>query len=414
MKTELKNHFENIRQLIRQGRAKALQAAYAEQLKVYWNVGAYVHQKLDAANWGVKVVDTLANWLKENEPGLKGFDRRTLYRMQDFYLTWHSVDWTTLKESGNIIVGSVNPQLHSTENQSVEIVGLSIPQLAEMPPILGKLSWSQHLELLKRSSALEEKVFYLLLAIKEGYTVEDLKRQIKSSLYERQKMSSQRIVASRHPGADKIPSIFRDKYIFEFLDLPEPHNESDFQKSLISRLKQFILELGKDFIFTGEEYHLQVGKRDFYIDLLFFHRELQCLVAFELKVQDFEPEHIGKLNFYLEALDRDVKKAHENPSIGVLLCKSKENEVVEYALNRNISPALVADYETKMIDKELLQRMLHEWAETINEISKEKKYFQTQRIVSTNSCAVETFVEIFNLSNVFSALYLQRSSFVMK
>jgi len=206
-----------------------------------------------------------------------------------------------------------------------------------------------------------------MLAIREGYTVEDLKRQIKTSLYERQKMSSQRIVSSQHPAAEKIPSIFRDKYIFEFLDLPEQHNEADFQKALIGRLKQFILELGRDFIFMGEEYHLQVGKRDFYIDLLFFHREMQCLVGFELKVQEFEPEHLGKLNFYLEALDRTVKKPHENPSIGVLLCKSKDTEVIEYALNRNISPALVADYETKMIDKGLLQRMLHEWAESIND-----------------------------------------------
>lgn len=343
-----------------------MQAAYTEQLKVYWNIGAYVHQKLDAANWGVKVVDTLANWLKENEPSLKGFDRRELYRMQDFYLTWHNMDWTALKDTGAVIVGFQNPQLHSTDNQSLEIVGSVTPQLAGIPVLLGKLTWTHHVEILRGTSVLEERVFYLLLSIREAYTVRDLKRQMKTSLYERQKMSSQRIVASQHPAAEKIPSIFRDKYIFEFLDLPEPHNESDFQKALIGRLKQFILELGRDFIFMGEEYHLQVGKRDFYIDLLFFHREMQCLVGFELKVQEFEPEYLGKLNFYLEALDRDVKKPHENPSIGVLLCKSKDTEVVEYALNRNISPALVADYETKMIDKSLLQRMLHEWAESIN------------------------------------------------
>ncbi|OJW01346.1 MAG: hypothetical protein BGO52_07330 [Sphingobacteriales bacterium 44-61] len=363
---ELKNHFENIRLIIRQGRAKALQAAYTEQLKVYWNIGAYVHQKLDASNWGVKVVDTLASWLKENEPGLKGFDRRELYRMQDFYLTWHNLDWSALKETGTAIVATLSPQLQSINNQRFQIVGSLTPQLGEIPVILGKLSWTHHVEILKGASVLEEKVFYLLLAIREAYSVRDLRRQIKTSLYERQKMSSQRIVASQHPAAEKIPTIFRDKYIFEFLDLPQQHNESDFQKALIGRLKQFILELGKDFIFMGEEYHLQVGKRDFYIDLLFFHREMQCLVGFELKVQEFEPEHLGKLNFYLEALDRDVKKPHENPSIGVLLCKSKENEVVEYALSRNISPALVADYETKMIDKGLLQRMLHEWADSIS------------------------------------------------
>ncbi len=362
---ELYNHFENIRQIIRRGRAKALQAAYTEQLKVYWNVGAYVHQKLDAASWGIKVVDTLANWLKENEPGLKGFDKRTLYRMQDFYLTWHNIDWVALKDAGTVIVATVSPQLQNANNQHLDIVGSAIPQLSDMPVLLGKLSWSHHKEILDGAQILEEKVFYLLLAIREAYSLRDLKRQIKTSLYERQKMSSQRIIASQHPAAEKIPSIFRDKYIFEFLDLPEPHNESDFQKALIGRLKQFILELGRDFIFMGEEYHLQVGKKDYYIDLLFFHRELQCIVGFELKVQEFEPEHLGKLNFYLEALDRTVKKPHENPSIGVLLCKSKDTEVVEYALNRNISPALVADYETKMIDKGLLQRMLHEWAESI-------------------------------------------------
>lgn len=362
---ELYHHFENIREIIRQGQAKALQAAYTEQLKVYWNVGAYVYQKLDAASWGVKVVDTFASWLKENEPGLKGFDRRTLYRMKDFYLTWHNVDWTALKNTGAVIVATLSPQLQDTDNQRVEVLGSPVQQLVDMPVILGKLSWSHHVEILSGANMLEEKIFYLLLAIKEAYSLRDLRRQMKTSLYERQTMSSQRLIANQHPAAEKIPSIFRDKYIFEFLDLPEPHNESDFQKALLGRLKQFVLELGRDFVFMGEEYHLQVGKRDYYIDLLFFHRELQCLVGFELKVQEFEPEHLGKLNFYLEALDRDVKKPHENPSIGVLLCKSKDKGVVEYSLNRNISPALVADYETKMIDKRLLQRMLHEWAESI-------------------------------------------------
>jgi predicted nuclease of restriction endonuclease-like (RecB) superfamily len=265
-------------------------------------------------------------------------------------------------------VGFENPQSQNIKHQRLGGVRSVIPHISELPQILGRLTWTHHVEILKRTTEIEERVFYLLLAIKESYTISEFIRQIKASIYERQKMSSQRIVASQHPAAEKIPSIFRDKYIFEFLDLPELHNESDFQKALIGRLKQFILELGRDFIFMGEEYHLQVGKRDFYIDLLFFHREMQCLVGFELKVQEFEPEHLGNLNFYLEALDRDVKKPHENPSIGVLLCKSKENEVVEYALSRNMSAALVADYETKIIDKGLLQRMLHDWAESIGKI----------------------------------------------
>ena len=160
-----------------------------------------------------------------------------------------------------------------------------------------------------------------------------------------------------HPN---IENTFKDSYVLEFLGLPQKHSESTLQKSLIAQMKQFILELGGDFIFVGEEYRLQVGNRDFYIDLLFFHRELSALVAFELKIGKFEPEHLGQLNFYLEALDRDVKKPHENPSIGVLICRDKDDEVVEYALSRNISPTLVAHYETQLPDKKLIRAKLHE------------------------------------------------------
>jgi hypothetical protein len=132
---------------------------------------------------------------------------------------------------------------------------------------------------------------------------------------------------------------------------------------LIKNLQNFILEMGKGFTYMGNEYRLQVGNKDYYTDLLFYHRDLQCMVLFELKIEEFQPEFLGKLNFYLEALDRDVKRNHENPSIGILLCKGKDVEVVEYALARNISPALIADYETKLIDKKLLAHKLHELTE---------------------------------------------------
>lgn len=132
------------------------------------------------------------------------------------------------------------------------------------------------------------------------------------------------------------------------------------QKGLVRQMKDFILELGKEFIFIGEEYKVQVGNSDFYIDLLFYHRGLQCLVAFELKTDKFKPEQLGQLNFYLEALDRDVKKQNENPSIGVLLCRDKDREVVEYALSRSLSPTMVSEYNTQLPDKKLLQQKLHE------------------------------------------------------
>ena len=156
-----------------------------------------------------------------------------------------------------------------------------------------------------------------------------------------------------------ISNIFKDSYVFEFLNIPEPHSEGALQKALLTQMKKFILELGRDFLLVGEEYRLQVGNSDFFINLLFYHRGLQCLVAFELKADKFKPEHLGQLNFYREALDRDVKKENENPSIGILLCQDKDSEVVEYALSRNLSPALVAEYRTQLPDKSLLQKKLH-------------------------------------------------------
>ncbi len=154
--------------------------------------------------------------------------------------------------------------------------------------------------------------------------------------------------------------MFKDSYVFEFLGLSEPYQEKDLRKALIKHLKKFLLELGPDLSLIGEEYPIQVGMKDFRIDILMYHRGLNCLVAVELKVTEFQPEHLGKLQFYLEALDQNVKKLHENPSIGILICKTKDEEVVKYALNRNLSPTMIADYETKIINKKLLQRKLHE------------------------------------------------------
>ena len=154
---------------------------------------------------------------------------------------------------------------------------------------------------------------------------------------------------------------FKDAYSVEFLNLQAGHTEADLHSGLLGQLRTFLIELGRDFCFVGSEFPIQVGGRDFALDLLFFHRGLNCLVAIELKVDRFEPEHLGKLNFYLEALDRDVRKPHENPAIGVLLCASKESEVVEYALSRTLSPALVAQYKTQLPDKQMLAAKLHEF-----------------------------------------------------
>lgn len=211
-----------------------------------------------------------------------------------------------------------------------------------------------------RCNTVEEREFYLKLAKQENFSFRELDRQISASLFERTMIGNSKLSAVLRENKPSFSNTFKDSYVFEFLNLPEPHSENDLQSGLVRQMKNFILELGKDFLFIGEEYKLQVGNSDFFIDLLFYHRGLQCLVAFELKADKFKPDHLGQLNFYLEALDRDVKKSNENPSIGILLCKDKDSEVVEYALSRSLSPTMVSEYKTQLPDKRLLQQKLHE------------------------------------------------------
>lgn len=223
-----------------------------------------------------------------------------------------------------------------------------------------EISWTNNLLIFSRCKSTEEIEFYLKLVKQENYSKRELDRQLTASLFERTMISNSKLSPAVRERDKDISNTFKDSYIFEFLNLPEPHSERDLQRGLVKQMKNFILELGKDFLFIGEEYKLQVGNSDFYIDLLFYHRGLQCIVAFELKADKFKPDHLGQLNFYLEALDRDIKKPNENPSIGVLLCKDKDSEVVEYALSRSLSPTMVAEYKTQLPDKKLLQQKLHE------------------------------------------------------
>jgi len=360
------SQFQQLYDLIKQARSRAIFSANREHLNLYWQVGAFIDAKLAGGSWGDKVVDQFAEWLLQKDPGIKNFDRRNIYRMRTFFLAYATIEIRKEKD-GVSIVGSAKPQIENTDNEQEAIVVSAKPPFPNIPDWLSNIPWTHHIHILSAAKEAAERVFYILLTAQEKYTVQELKRQLKTSLYERQKLSSKSIIPQNHPHSDKIGQIFRDQYVFEFLDMEEPFNEHDLKKGLIAKLKKFLLELGRDFIFMGEEYRLIVGIKDFNIDLLFYHRDLQCMVAFELKTVAFEPEHLGKLNFYLEALDRDVKKPHEHPSIGVLLCKTKNNTEVEYALSRNISPALVAEYQTKLIDKGVLKKLLSEWSENMED-----------------------------------------------
>lgn len=318
----LQEQFTDIIQLIKQSRSKAIVAVNTEMINLYWNIGQYIHNRIETAEWGKSIVKELADFLQRNEPGLKGFSDANLWRMRQFYHIYNNT-----------------------------------PKLV---PLVREISWSHNLIIFSRCKTVEEREFYLNFSKNESYSKRELERQISSSLFERTMLGNSKLaplVREIHP---EINNTFKDSYIFDFLDLPEMHNEKELQQGLINQMKNFVLELGKDFIFIDREYKLQVGNSDFYIDLLFYHRGLQCLVAFELKTDKFKPEHLGQLNFYLEALDRDVKKPNENPSIGILLCTDKDNKVVEYALNRSLSSTMVAEYKIQLPNKQFLQQKLHE------------------------------------------------------
>lgn len=318
----MNNRFTDIIQLIKSSRIKAIKAVNSELINLYWNIGEYISNKIEKSEWGDSVVTELAIFIQTTEPEIKGFSDKNIWRMKQFYETYKDL-----------------PKLSS---------------------VLREISWTNNLTILGRAKSDEEREFYLKLTIQEKYSTRELERQINSSVFERVMLGNAKLSAGQREFKADLTKAFKDNYVFEFLNLPEPYNEPDLQKGLVKQMKKFILELGKDFIFIDEEYRVQVGKRDFYIDLLFYHRDLQCLVAFELKAVEFQPEHLGQLNFYLEALDRDVKKKNENPSIGILLCKGRDSEVVEYALSRNLSPTMVSEYQTQLPDKKLLQQKLQE------------------------------------------------------
>ena len=319
------NNFSDIVSLINQSRLRAYQAVNRELIELYWKIGEYISNKTLEEGWGKSTVQNLAEYIQNAEPGIKGFSDKNLWRMKQFYEVYKD-----------------HPKLST---------------------LLREISWSHNMMIMSKCDTIEEKEFYLQLVVNERYTKRELERQINACYYERTLLSHKHH-EKLSPLVREIPKdvikAFKDHYVFDFLNVDEEYSEDDLQKSLIKNMKNFILELGKDFIFVGENYRLQVGMKDFYIDLLFFHRSLNCLVAFELKTVDFMPEHLGQLNFYLEALDRDVKKPHENPSVGVLLCKGKDNEVVEYAISRQMSPTLISEYEMAMPDKKLLQEKLRE------------------------------------------------------
>ncbi len=291
-------------------------------MALYWHVGSTISLRVKQAGWGKSIVTELASYIAQTDPSIKGFSDKNLWRMKQFYETYQGDE--------------------------------------KLAALARELPWTHNVTIVSRCKNAKERHFYMQQCLQEKYTSRQLERQIDAAAFERVSLMPPKLSAALRVLQPDVGDVFKDRYVLEFLGLSETHSESDLQRALVQHMKAFVLELGKDFLFVSEEYRLQVGNQDFYIDLLFYHRGLSALVAFELKVGQFTPEHMGQINFYLEALDRDVKKPHENPSIGILLCRDKDDEVVEYALSRNLSPTLIAQYQLQLPDKKLLQARLHD------------------------------------------------------
>lgn len=328
--------FAEIKQIISSARNRAIQQVNASLIELYWRVGEYVHYKVQSHEWGKSVVTELASYIQQTEPGIVGFSDRNIWRMKQFYETYSNEKF--------LILPALPTVLKSTEIACDTILSA----------LLAEISWSSHLEIMGGCQTYDEKLFYLIQAKNEHWSYRELKRQIATSSFERTMIGNKISKNNQGPVPAHFDHVFKDSYVLEFLNLPNKHSELDLQSAIVANIKNFILEFGRDFAFMGQEYRLQVGDQDFFVDLLFYHRSLNCLVAIELKTVKFEPEHLAQINFYLEALDRNIKKPHEDPSIGILLCKGKDDVVVEYALSRSLNPAMIADYQLKLPNKQLL------------------------------------------------------------
>ena len=362
--------FAEVVDIIVQHRSKALRAVNEELLLTAWHVGRYVSAKLKNEEWGSKVVTQLSEYIRFQQPEIKGFGRSNIYNMVLFYDEYSSGAFSATVEK-YLNSEFVQPRIgqievtHSTQEIDVimqpETAQIVQPKTGQMPKILELTTLTNHIEILCRCKSNEERMFYILYANKEHLVKRELQRCISNQTYTAllgSKNNMSKGLLNAYPNA---PIMFKDTLFVDFLNLPKKHSESKLKNSLVEHMKQFILELGKDFIFMDQEYRLNIGASTFKTDLLFFHRGLQALVAVELKKTKFHPRDLGQLEFYLEALDRDVKRSNENPSIGIILCPEADRVVVEYAMSRSMSPTMIAEYKRILSPQERMQQQLNEF-----------------------------------------------------
>lgn len=320
-KADYREFFSRLKNDIITARQNAYKTVNRQLVELYLNIGERIYEKVEVSRWGQGVVETLSQDLRKAFPDMKGFSKENLWRMK---------------------------KLHESY--------ISYPKLS---PLVTELSWSHNLVILFQTQSIKEKEFYLKTCIHERWSRRELERQINSSLFERFMLSRKTDGLVPHSKETDAIIHFKDEYIFDFLGLKDGFAEQDLRRSIVTNLKEFFLEFGAYLTFAGEEYKITVGNEDYKVDLLFYHRLYRCLVAVELKIGKFKPEYAGKMQFYLDALDEKIKLDAENPSVGLVLCKSKDEEVVRIAISRAAAAVKVATYKTKIIDRKLLKNRLH-------------------------------------------------------
>ena len=365
----MEQQFGEVVDIILQHKSRASKAVNEELLLTAWHVGGYVSAKLKSEEWGSKVVSQLSEYIRSKRPDIKGYSRRSIYNMVMFYEEYSSETFalTVKKYLSSEFVQSVPAQIETTPSTETNVIVQSLPaqfvqpKIGQMPKILELTTFTNHIEILCRCKSNEERLFYILYVNKEHLASRELQRCISNQTYSTLLSSKDNMSKGLLEAYPNAIVMFKDTLFVDFLNLPKKHSEAKLKNSLVENMKQFILELGKDFIFMDQEYKLNVGASTYKADLLFYHRGLQALVAVELKKTKFHPKDLGQLEFYLEALDRDVKRSNENPSIGIILCPEADRVVVEYAMNRSMSPTMIAEYKRILIPQERMQQQLNEF-----------------------------------------------------
>ena len=353
-----KEEFETVCSIIATHRKRVIRVVNNESMSMVWEVGGYVSHKLKTSAWGDGVVRQLSDYIRTKYPAARGWSYRTLYKMVQLYDTYTTASFSALIEKTDMTkYGDIVPF------ETAQIDGkLIVPfEMAQIPNVLFATGWTNHQILLNRCKSDTERLFYMLYAGKEHLENKELLRTIKTdtinSLLGGKDVQSE-VMTKTYPTS---PLLFKDKVYLEMLGLPLEYKESKLRKEIIAHMKDFILEMGKDFLFIDDEHRVTVGSKTFKVDLLFYHRLLQCMIAIELKTTEFHPKDLGQLEFYLEALDQEERRSNENPSIGIILCKEADMEVVRYALNRSMSPTMVALYKEQLQVGSVIQRSLVEF-----------------------------------------------------